>query len=160
CLATLGDEGTIQIWDAGSGRKLRAINASRPIHPRLATTVGLDWCPDGKRLASATGDGFVRIWDPESGQETASLVQKAQHLAWSPDGTRIALALAEESGLEVRRWDAGGERLGDPLLKEPGLVHSLAWSPDGRRLAAIFTGHKLWGIGVWNTENGERLFRS
>ena len=32
-------------------------------------------------------------------------------VAWSPDGTRIALGLAGDAGLEVRSWDARAERL-------------------------------------------------
>jgi WD40 repeat protein/predicted Ser/Thr protein kinase len=159
CLATLGDEGTILIWETGSGRKLRAINASAPIYPALATTVGLDWSPDGLRLASATGDGFVRFWDPETGRKTAQTVQTVHHLAWSPDGTRIALALDEKSGLEVRPWDARQERLDRPVFKQPGSVHSLCWSRDSHRLAAISDEAGAWRLSVWDATSGERVVR-
>ena len=41
-------------------------------------------------------------------------------MAWSPDGTRIALDLAGDLGLEVRPWDARAERLQEPVLRQPG----------------------------------------
>jgi WD40 repeat protein/predicted Ser/Thr protein kinase len=159
-LATLGDEGTILIWDIASGRKLRAISASAPIYPRLATTVGLAWNPDGGRLASATVDGLVRIWDPDTGREAARIAQKAHHLSWSPDGTQVALALDEKSGLEVHPWDPRQERLDKPVFKQPGAILSLTWSPDGHRLAAIaLSDSNTWELAVWNTISGERVLR-
>jgi WD40 repeat protein/predicted Ser/Thr protein kinase len=159
CLATIGDEGTLLVWDVVNGRKKRAILASAPVHPGFATTAGLCFSPDGSRLASANSDGFVRIWDPETGREMARLAQKAQHLAWSPDGTRIALALAGESGLEVRPWDSRQERLSEPVLRQPGLVHSLRWSPDGRSLAAVLAERGRWWLAVLDTKRGETVFR-
>ena len=118
-LASVGDEGTIRVWDTGSGRELRAMNANTPVSLTLGTELAeLRWSPDGLRLASASGDGLVRIWDPETGQETARIAHSSRSVAWSPDGTRIASG--GESGLEVRRWDTRDEgRLG-PVLRRPG----------------------------------------
>ena len=60
-------------------------------------------------------------------------------MTWSPDGTRIALGLPDDLGLEVRPWDARAERLHEPVLRQRGWVHALCWSPDSRRLAATWT---------------------
>jgi WD40 repeat protein/serine/threonine protein kinase/tetratricopeptide (TPR) repeat protein len=156
-LATLGAEGTIRVWDTGSGQELRAIGLGARVGLEYA---GLQWSPDGQRLASAAGDGLVRIWDPETGQETARFAHLARSVAWSPDGTRIA---SGGDGLEVRPWDAGDGRLHDPILRQPGEVHSLSWSSDGRRLAAASRendqGTLTHGLSVWDTTSGARVIR-
>ncbi len=159
-LATLGEEGTIRVWDTGSGRKITAISLGLGLAQR---SVGLSWSPNGRRLASVAEEGTLRIWDPEIGSETARTTQHAGSVAWSPDGTRIASALAGDAGLEVRAWDARAERLLGPVLRQPGEVRSLCWSPDGRRLAAILVDTDSespgWCLSVWETTRGARVFR-
>ncbi len=106
-------------------------------------------------LASAGQDGYARLWDPVSGlclaeldaagvdrsapdhrQPPRRVVPWAEHVAWSPDGMRLATG----AGREVRLWDATG-RL---VRRHPALastVSALAWrsrpkDPDGPRLIA------------------------
>ena len=121
----------------------------------------LRWSPDGRRLASASGDGPVRIWDPATGQETARIAHNARSVAWSPDGARIASA--GESGLEIRSWDPRDERRLGPVLRRPGHVTSLSWSPDGRRVAASSDdtngGSRRGWLTVWDATSGEEVFR-
>ena len=139
CLATLGDEGTIRVWDTVSGRELRAIGLGRgssagaavrgaALEPgRPAARLRRRGRP-GPDLGSRdrTGDGPDR--------------PRARSVAWSPDGTRIASA-ERGSGLGVRLWDARDGRSCGPALGQSGSIRSLAWSPDGRRLAAVSTDH-------------------
>src|SRR5262249_35059734 len=51
--------------------------------------------PDGKRLASASQDGTVKVWDAISGQEALTLqghTSTVYSVAFSPDGQRLASA--------------------------------------------------------------------
>ena len=159
CLATVGDDTTIRLWDTGSGRPKRTID----LGTRKRLRHGLNWSPDGRWLATVVEeDGPVRVWDPETGRETGRIAQKAAScVAWSPDGTRIALG--GDEGLVVRSWTDRDHRLREPEFEQPGAIRRLTWSPDGRKLAAVSfetkRGSSGWGLSVWDATSGEKLVR-
>lgn len=65
----------------------------------------LAWSPQGDRLASASLDGTVRVWDVTSRQALHVLAGHADwvfSVAWSPDGARLVSGGADDS---VRLWD-------------------------------------------------------
>ena len=133
--------------DLGPGF-LRRIPCTSAIPPRA--TWSLSWSPDGRRIASSSGDDqSVRIWDAEGGDPIRTLdcgPSGGHCMAWSPDGSRLA---ADRGDGHVTVWGAADGR---PVLDfrwEGERVVSLAWSPDGRRLAAAG-----WGtvIRIWDAD--------
>ena len=88
----------------GVGRRDRAGNPHPQGAHRLCHERGVQ--PDGKRLASASGDRTVKVWDAATGQETLTLkghTDAVTSVAFSPDGKRLASASADRT---VKVWDA------------------------------------------------------
>ena len=87
----------------------------------------MTFSPRGDRLASASKDGLVILWDAHAlarpaaaaaAADGARRLELAGHtdaphaLAWSPDGVMLLSASADHT---VRLWAAGGERAGECL---------------------------------------------
>jgi len=105
--------------------------------------------PDGKQLASASGDKTVRLWDTATG---AALQTLEGHKVWvysiafSPDGKQLASALDDET---VRLWDTATGAALQTLEGHKGRVcswHSRptasSWRPhQGRNRQALGYGN-------------------
>jgi serine/threonine protein kinase/WD40 repeat protein len=75
------------------------------LHGHTDSPLHHQFFPDGRRLASVSSDGTLRIWDLASGQEVLMLDSPDfGGLAISPDGRRIAVCGASAV---IRVWDSG-----------------------------------------------------
>ena len=94
------------------------------------------WAPDGTRLATASMNETVRIWDTTSGTQIYTLIDHTggvYAVAWAPDGTRLASASGDQT---VRIWDTtSGTQTGE-LTGHTGGTTSVAWARDGSLLAS------------------------
>src|SRR5262249_34521143 len=66
----------------------------------------VSYSPDGMRLASASDDLTVKVWDARTGAEVTTLrghTGAVSAVTFSPDGTRIASAAYDGT---VKVWDA------------------------------------------------------
>lgn len=95
------------------------------------------WSRDGKRVASASSEqDTVQVWDAASGRTQFTYqAQRGQSvsLAWSPDGTRLALADVAHALVML---DAATGRTIFGVASAPGQP-SVSWSPDGQRIAVV-----------------------
>ncbi len=119
---------TIEICSIATGQRISILEG----HTSIITFVA--WSRDPTRLASASRDGTIRIWDPTIIQDGSSVGGRgniASEVAWSPDATR----LASLSGNTIKIWDLKtGQRL-STLQGRGEQVSSLTWSSDLTRLA-------------------------
>jgi WD40 repeat protein/serine/threonine protein kinase len=182
-LATGGADGTVRVWDVATGREalvlvrarpalgasawgllgsphgqgpLLAASALVPERPHASPVYGVCFSPDGRRLASASWDGAVKVWDAQTGQEALALRGQTDgvwDLCFSPDGKRLASAGADGT---VMVWDAATGR--EALLTFKGHtkdVRGVCFSPDGTRLVSA---SRDGTVKAWDAATGQGLF--
>jgi len=108
------------------------------LHGHVNSVWMVAFSPDGKTLASASGDHTIRLWDVATRQPLGQPLTGHEHevfsVAFSPDGK----TLVSSSSGTIRLWDvATRQPLGQPFTGYSEWVHSVAFSPDGKSLVSV-----------------------
>jgi WD40 repeat protein len=169
-IVTAGWDNLAKVWDANTGEELLTFSGhvGEPVGKfnNCDALFGGGWSPDGSRIMTIGGSGWVRIWDARTGEEY--LAFKATNdfgpmARWSPDGTRLASCSIPQV---LQIWDAATGRsiLGGYVDNTADLSFGDAidacmaspWSPEGDRILTTSWGGN--GATIWNAKTGEKIF--
>lgn len=112
----VGGDCAVRVWDVETRTLLSKLEGHR------STVWGLSLSPDGKRLASASFDGSVCIWDLETGERQLTLEYTDSYsifnVVWNTSGTQVVVCSsnkvyiydttkkAKEIQRPIRHWKA------------------------------------------------------
>jgi len=108
---------------------------------------------DGRRLATGTVGGIVRIWNLSDHSPPITIQHSGQliSLSFSPDSNRIITASSNHTACI---WSSTTGRQLTPFLTQGGAIYSAAFSPDGKRVA---TAAEDGTACLWDAWTGKRL---
>ncbi len=175
-LASRSWDKTVRLWDVATGKQKKRFtdhNTQRFLEEITHNTqrfleevTEVAFSPDGKTLASASGNGIgfwddptIHLWDPVTGQHKKTLKGHTEiivSVTFSPDGLTLASGSWDNT---ARLWDvATGKQkkrfTGHNTQGIPGGVTEVAFSPDGKSLAG-----GSWDptIRLWDVSTGKLL---
>ncbi len=174
-------DGCLRLWDSRTGAKLGpwevvpatssiAMKKNEKSDPWLpirdeppwtsegkvhgAMVWSVRWSRNGQRLAAATSEYTVWVWDVIRGEFARHVAPSNSFvfcLAWSPDDTLLAGGSGDS---KIYLWDLSKGLLYRTLEGHLRDVLSLAWSHDGQWIAS---GSKDSTIRIWEAQTGRLM---
>lgn len=143
-LASGSDDHKVRLWDAHSGKCLKAL------YGHASRVWSVAFSPDGKTLASGSDDQTVRLWDVGTGKCLHVLqghTNWIRTIAFHPNGQILASGSDDQ---KIRLWDVNSGECLTTLRGHTNWVWSVAFSPDGQILAS---GGNDQTVRLWNVNS-------
>jgi WD40 repeat protein len=154
-LITVDGSGTLVLWDAATGSKVKAGQSGGPAGGNTPATnlAEMALSPDGRTLVNAAAGGTLNLWDANTLQWQRTLEKHpvpVEALAFSPDGRRLVTG---DTGGTVCIWDTDGWKClfshRGTDQDEHGIV-ALAVSPDNASFLSLSNGQeepwRVWSL--------------
>ena len=97
------------------------------------TVFNVAWSPDSKKIATASGDATIQLWDISDWKSLPPIKSGKDNvysISFSPDGKTIAFA----DDKNVKLWNSN-TKTSKILTNHPQKIWSIVWSPDGKMIA-------------------------
>ncbi|MFI1253101.1 WD40 repeat domain-containing protein [Streptomyces netropsis] len=137
---------------------MRSIDLGTPGAGHAAPVTHVAWHRENPRLATASYDGTVGVWDVTGG--TVRRIRALRHrrlvncAAWNPLRRDVLATASADKTVAV--WDLAddGPSPARLLARHTDDVNSVAWLPDGARLACVSEDGRAT---LWDAEEGRFL---
>lgn len=131
-VATCGYDGTLQVWEARSGKLLAKYMQGNGGDSN--SLFGLAWSPDGQQIAVGSINNAAIVLNAQTGMSGSfyPVASSALDVAWSPDGARLAVATAQTA---TQVFDV---KSGESLFTyngQSGAIEAVGWSLDRHFIA-------------------------
>lgn len=141
----------VHLYDVTTGAKIAVLGS------HSAPTTSVTYRPDGRQIATAGNDQTIRLWDSDTGQQTAllslALPERNLDLVYNSDGSRIASHSTNGETGTIRLWDAATGKEVAVLGTCDGVGFPAVFSPVGKRVAVA----SKEGLHLCDAVTGRRL---
>lgn len=152
--------GVAQVWDVASGQALSTVRPStgtdgkrraKPSVPVLAPLRSVAFSPDGGKVAIASLDGTVQVWDIAGRALQRKLpvhTRMASAVAFSLDGSRV---VTSSNGM-AQVWEVVSGQVVAELKGRADQITSVAFSPDSSK---VVLGADRGVAQIWEVTSGQ-----
>ncbi|VXD20512.1 WD-40 repeat protein [Planktothrix serta PCC 8927] len=154
-LETNASEATKTEIAQGLMQMISGIQERNRLEGHTGTILGVNFSPDGQKIATASSDRTLKIWSLEG--KLLTTPEQFPHeipiksVRYSPDGKIIATTTASVDNPDqnqVLLWTTAGTRLPHLPMKHRQVINNISFSPDGKQLVTSSNDKtvKLWGL--------------
>lgn len=126
----------------------------RTLHGHADLVYGIAFSPDGKKIASCSGDKTIKIWETDSGKKVFTLKGhegQISCIAFSPDGKKMVSGSHDET---IKIWETDSGKNMATFASHKSRVYSVSFSPDSKK---IISGGDDKSIKIWDADSGKNI---